>query len=149
MQDLNVDIVSRLSHLVQLLNDARNGYTLAAEKEEHADLKTMYQHFGNERDAYLQELKQVIKERGGDIAGIFAPAEKPASSWMKVGAAAEGDHKDIVAACTKAENSVINDYRVILGDDALDDNIKIILERQLNGMDYAVRKISNHLTPTL
>ena len=147
MQDQNMEIVNRLSPLLQLLNNARNGYTLAAEKEEDPAVKSSYQHFGNERDTYLEELKQLIKEKGGNVADIFSPEENPASSWMKV---AGSDNKEAtIAACIKAEKSVMTAYRAMMESGDLDENTQTILTKQLNGMDYAVRKISNHLTPTL
>lgn len=149
MQDPDMDILSKLKQIIKVINNSRNGYALAAEKENNNSLKASLVHFMQERETYINEIKQLILEQGGTIGDAFAPAEDHPSAWMDILAANRDNNKEaIIAACINGEREVIKIYQIVLQNDAVDASIRSILSGHLSGLEYAVRKINTHLTPT-
>ena len=150
MQNLNSEIIDQLNHLLTITNDAKNGYALAAEKEENSAVKESFKHFVNERAIYTDELKELIYGLGGKVADVFAPADNITNrNWMEIGAVAGDENKElIINACVSGEKAVIKAYQKALENEHIEWNVKMVLIRHLNGLEYAVRKITSHLTPT-
>ncbi len=150
MQDLNTGIIDQLNHLLTITNDAKNGYTLAAEKEEDSAIKKSFEHFVAEHAVYIAELKELVISLGGNVADMFAPAGITNRSWMEIGAVAGDENKEpVINACINGEKALIKAYQKALQDEHIEGNIKNVLTRHLNGFEYTVRKITAHLTPTM
>jgi uncharacterized protein (TIGR02284 family) len=150
MQDLNNGIIDQLNHLLTITNDAKNGYALAAEKEEDSAIKKSFEHFGAEHAVYSNELKELVINLGGKVADVFAPGDVTNRSWMEVGAVAGDENKEpVINACINGEKALIKAYQKMLQDEQVDENVKKVLFRHLNAFEYTVRKITAHLTPTM
>jgi uncharacterized protein (TIGR02284 family) len=150
MQDLNNGIINQLNHLLTITNDAKNGYALAAEKEEDNAIKESFEHFVAEHAVYIGELKELVIGLGGNVADVFAPAGVINRSWMEIGAVAGDENKEpVINACINGERALIKAYQKTLLDEHIEGHVKKVLASHLNAFEYAVRKITTHLTPTM
>jgi len=149
MESLNNEIISQLDHLLTITNDAKNGYTWAAEKEEDNAVKESFKHFATERAIHMDELKVLMTELGGKVADVFAPADITNRSWMEIGAVAGDENKELILnACVNGEKALIKAYQKTLADEHIEGKVRMVLTRHLSELEYAVRKITSHLTPT-
>lgn len=149
MQSLNNEIITQLDHLLTITNDAKNGYTWAAEKETDNSIKEIFKHFATERAIHIDELKVLMTELGGKVADVFAPANITNRSWMEIGAVAGDVNKELILnACVNGEKALIKSYQETLADEYVEGKVRMVLTRHLNELEYAIRKINSHLTPT-
>ena len=150
MQGLNNEIISQLDHLLTITNDAKNGYTWAAEKEDDNAVKETLKHFATERAIHIDELKDLMTGLGGKVADVFAPADITNRSWMEIGAVAGDENKELILnACVNGEKALIKAYQKTLqNNEQVDEKVKMVLTRHLKELEYAVRKITSHFTPT-
>lgn len=109
----NKEVVSTLKDLIQTLEDGKEGFKLAAEATDNADMRTLFLHYSMQRAQFSTELHH--------LSGLYGDeAEDTASSltgalhrgWLNLRSALNGgDPGAILAECERGEDHAVAEYR--------------------------------------
>ncbi len=118
---------------------------MQAEKLEGSVLPLLFRNFGFQKSRYSNELKKAVPQTGW-ISSIsdFASANL-LQSWQDdlQTSFRVGDQQGIMQACIKGEEDVLINYRVTIEQVSNDDELKLILLQQVNGIKTVLNTIKN------
>ena len=118
----NQDTIDVLNTLIETCNDGERGFRNVAEHVHSTDLKTLFGTRASECSQAAADLRAQVLQLGGD----------PETGGSASGALHRG-WVSLLEACERGEDSAMERYRDAL-DQALPDNIRMLIERQYEGV---------------
>lgn len=141
-EDQNV-VIRDLKHLLQLINDGKDGYQHAAEITKTPALHQLFLKFEAERKAFANELKEHIAFHGGhagnEDGGILGGLHR---TWITIKEAITGhDDAELLEAIAKGEQAAIKKFDTCIMDfKDHADHLKLLI-RQRDGIRKALAEI--------
>src|ERR1700753_54561 len=126
----NDEVISTLNNLIETSRDGQNGFQTAAEGVKHADLKSLFYYYSQERARFVGELQDEVRRLGGDPETTGRIAATLHRGWINIKSAVTGgDEGSIISECERGEDSALKNYNAALQVD-VPAHIRSIIERQ-------------------
>jgi len=144
--ETNSEIISDLKGLVNIVNDGKEGYESASEATDSIELKAVFSKYAAQRAGYAVELKNHIKQHGGDSdneeGGILGALHR---TWIDIKQALSSkEDAAILGAIETGEKAAIEKYDQALEDyQSHADHIEL-LQRQRTGILEALKEIETY-----
>jgi len=130
----NQDTIDVLNTLIETCNDGERGFRNIAEHVHSADLKTLFATRANECRQACADLRAQVLQLGGDPETGGSASGALQRGWVALlGTLSGHSDKTLLEACERGEDSALERYRDAL-DQALPDNIRMLIERQYEGV---------------
>jgi uncharacterized protein (TIGR02284 family) len=130
----NQDTIDVLNTLIETCNDGERGFRNVAEHVHSADLKTLFATRANECRQACADLRAQVLQLGGDPETGGSASGALHRGWVSLlGTLSGHSDKSLLEACERGEDSALERYRDAL-DQALPDNIRMLIERQYEGV---------------
>lgn len=155
MQQYNANVLAeKLYHLTAILDDATEGYLMAARYSGNTELSEKFEQFSYERKTYAREIKKHIQDMSlhiyepGDFLSLLHSTWKNMRTRLQT-----GDHEMIKSCCVLGENVASNYYESLLAGLQMPATLYALLNSQLQGIYQAVQQLagmrsSGHLRTT-
>ena len=150
MKNTNDKIIECINNLIAIVNDGMCGYENASQDVNDATLKELFRQYSDERAFFALALKNEVKrlggdpEKGGDTLGALH------RTWMDIKSTiTTGDRDGILKICITGEEAAVKAYSEQLKNDIPDNNIRDLLNQQLNSIQQAlnnIRSLENTVT---
>jgi uncharacterized protein (TIGR02284 family) len=137
--------VQPVFHLIAILEDAKKGYLSAAERIRDEVLALLFERFGYQRGRYSNELKQLVNRlQVGSSIDQFTLSLLH-RTWMDLKTSFKFGRRDtIILACIKGEETAIRNYTDAIEQVQHNNEIKVVLEQQLNGIKTVLNTIKEY-----
>lgn len=130
----NQDTIDVLNTLIETCNDGERGFRNVAEHVHSSDLKTLFAARASECHQACADLRAQVLQLGGDPETGGSASGAMHRGWVSLLGTLSGySDKSLLEACEKGEDSAMERYRDAL-DEALPDNIRMLIERQYEGV---------------
>ncbi|SRR5690554_4761206 len=130
----NEKVFSRLNDLIETLKDGEKGFKTAADGVEENDLKSLFRQFSHQRTEYIDELKKLVRQMGGDADQSGSITGALHRGWMDIkSAVANKDAEAILNECERGEDAAVKEFSEALNED-LPADVKSIVSRQYDGI---------------
>jgi uncharacterized protein (TIGR02284 family) len=129
------NISSILNELVETSKDGEKGFRTAAEDTKNAELKAIFLRRADDCAKGADDLQELVSrlggrpEEGGSVAGAMH------RGWVNLKAAVSSrDDLAILEECERGEDVAKAKYRDALEDSTLPDDIRMVVQRQYDGV---------------
>jgi len=130
----NQDTIDVLNTLIETCNDGERGFLDVAEHVHSTDLKTLFSTRASECRQACADLRAQVVALGGDPETGGSASGALHRGWVALlGTLSGHSDKSLLEACERGEDSAMERYRDAL-DQALPDNIRMLIERQYEGV---------------
>lgn len=144
MQQFNANLLAeKLYHLVAILEDAAEGYSVAANYCNRTELSEIFEQLSFQRKSYAREIRKHLKEMNLQVyePGNFLSLLH--STWTNMRSRLQtGDHEMIKSCCVLGENVATNYYESLLAGVQMPPALHLFLNNQLQGIYEAVYKLT-------
>jgi uncharacterized protein (TIGR02284 family) len=145
MRNVNKNTGQPIYHLIAVLEDAKKGYLNAAEKIKDEVLALLFEKFSYQKSRYISELQQVAERSGFSSAIDRFTLSLLHRTWMDLKSSFRfGQQEAVIKACIKGEESAIANYADALEEIGNDDEVRVILMQQVNGINTALKTIKEY-----
>lgn len=132
-------IVDQVNKIIQTNIDRKEGYEKALEQIKDPTLKTLFEDCRNQSTEYVNELKQIVIQNGGEPANTTSTAGDLYRVWMDIKTALAADNaKAVLQSCERGEDVALNAYRAATDSDQntalVDGDVLGSLNRQKEGI---------------
>jgi uncharacterized protein (TIGR02284 family) len=132
-------IVDQVNKIIQTNLDRKEGYEKALEQIKDSGLKTLFEDCRNQSSQYVEELRQIVLNNGGEPASDTSTAGDLYRAWMDIKSALSMDNiKAVLQSCERGEDVALNAYRQVTETDAndaiADGDVLSSLNRQKDGI---------------
>ncbi len=139
----NDEILKVLDDLTQTAKDGAEGYRLAADSTEDADLSAIFTTFSSRRQAFVSELQGLSAGFGGDPSASSSVVATLHRGWINLKQAiSSNDRAAILAECQRGDEHAVESYSDAL-DTPLPMSILEILRSQLALINETLQKITH------
>lgn len=129
MNDQNRSI-DTLHELIETCEDGKRGYQDASEHIENDELKTILYRLSQQRSLFEADLKNEIRQLGGDMEESKSIAGTVHRAWMNFKSEVNGNDTDaILNECKRGDKAAIEKYEAALKAE-LPDYIREMVEEQ-------------------
>ena len=125
--------VKKLNTLFKAVQETKKKFESFAAGIKNTQLHQAIISLAVENNQYATELSSLIKSLGGETETIESENTKKTKSKIV--------EKNILTACEKSEQVLVNIYKEVLEESYIYDSLKKIISYQLNGVSYAFQKI--------
>ena len=134
-----------LYHLIAILEDAKRGYLNASEKIKDEVLSLLLERFGYQKSRYINELRQVVNQLGVNSSIDQFTLSLLHRTWMDLKNTFKFGQRDaVIQACIKGEETALKNYSTALEEIKNNDEIKIVLQQQVNGIKTVLNTIKEY-----
>ena len=134
-------IIESLNHLIAIANDGKCGYENAAKDVKDLTLKELFTQYSSERASMVQELKNEVKNLGGDPEKNGDNLGALHRAWMDITAGVtSGDRADVLRSCITGEEAALKAFNEELAN-AQTNEINRLLSQQLNTINLALNNL--------
>ncbi|MEO6167947.1 MAG: PA2169 family four-helix-bundle protein [Chitinophagales bacterium] len=120
MEDSSKKITATLNELVQINHDRCEGYKVAADETNDADLKALFGKHAQQSESFARDLAQQVIEFGDQPVEGTRTDGKLHRIWMDIKAAITGnDRKAILNSCEYGEDVALRNYEDVLTADVI------------------------------
>ncbi len=139
----NDETLKILDDLIQTAKDGTEGYRLAAESVEDADLASIFTAFSAQREAFVSELQGLAAGFGGDPADSATVVGTLHRGWINLKQAiSSNDRAAVLAECQRGDEHAVESYEDAIGT-PLPEPVQQILRPQLAFIREALEKIAH------
>ncbi len=145
MTNIKQNPIQPVYHLIAILEDAKKGYLSAAERIRDEVLALLFERFGYQRGRYSNELTQLVNRlQVGSSIDQFTLSLLH-RTWMDLKTTFKfGKRETIILACIKGEETAIQNYTAAIEQVQHHNEIKVLLEQQLNGIKTVLSTIKEY-----
>jgi uncharacterized protein (TIGR02284 family) len=114
MAEEREEFVSRLNELIETCKVGEEGYRLAADKVEDAELKSLFGRYAEQRAKFASDLQSEVRKLGGDPedSGSGALGDAFMRGWLNIKLAlSSNDRKLILDECERGEDMTVENYQ--------------------------------------
>jgi uncharacterized protein (TIGR02284 family) len=130
----NQDTIDVLNTLIETCTDGERGFRNIAAHVHSGDLRTLFASRASECRQACADLRAQVLQLGGDPETGGSASGALHRGWVALlGTLAGHSDKSLLQACERGEDSALARYRDAL-DQALPDNIRLLIERQFEGV---------------
>jgi len=109
----NKEIISILKGLIQTVEDGKEGFKLAADATDNADMRTLFLHYSAQREQFAAELHHLsgaygdaAEDTGSSVTGALH------RGWLNLRSALNAhDPGAILTECERGEDHAVAEYR--------------------------------------
>lgn len=132
----NEHLVEQVNKIIQTNLDRREGYEKAFEQIKEPQLKSLFEDCCKQSNEYINELRQVVIQHGGQPVSDTSTAGDLYRIWMDVKSALSANNtKAVLQSCERGEDVALNAYKDVTGSaDGVDGTVLSVLKRQENGI---------------
>ena len=125
--DQTIDV---LNDLIEICEDGQHGFRTAAEDAKDGDLRILFERYAQQRATFVQELRGLVRQFGGDAEDHGTAPGKLHRGWINLKAALSSNEPHaVLAECERGEDAAVKAYREAL--ERLEDpNAREIVSRQ-------------------
>ena len=146
MENINQNISLPIYHLIATLEDTKTVYLKAAEKIKDEVLSVLLERFGYQRGRYSKELQQLLRQSGASCPIDDFTLSLLHRTWMHLKTAFKfGQKEAVIGACIKGEETVLENYTIVISQIQDDDDVKMILLQQVNGIKTVLSTIKEYI----
>ena len=142
-EETTTETIKTLEGLISILEDAKLGYTDAAEHVEKPAMKTDFLEYARERALFIVELQNQINKLGKytDTSG-GGPLGALHRAWIDIKSAFTGGETEaIINACITGEEAAIEKYKKAREENHLEHDQIYIVSKQLNSIQNTLSQI--------
>ncbi len=126
----NDKVIATLNDLIETCKDGQEGYRQAAEGVQHAELKTLFNVYAQQRAQFAGELQNEVLRLGGDPETSASTAGALHRGWLNIKAAVTGgDDNAVISECERGEDAAVRGYEAAL-EGELPQPLRDLVERQ-------------------
>lgn len=134
-------IINGLNDLLAKNYDSERGYETAAEKTNNQVLAAYFRGKASNRYTYGHQIKDIIREMGGDIDKGTSISGDLHNTWINVKAFFTGNSDEsILDEVETGEEACVEEYDTFLQNPELPDSIRRIISYQRENIARALRK---------
>ncbi len=138
----NSEILKVINDLTETAKDGTEGYRLAAEATDDADLKSVLTSYGQQRQAFLSELQGLAAAHGGEADASGSVVGTLHRGWLNLKQAISSkDRIAILTECQRGEEHAVESYEDALNT-PLPESVIPVLRLQLNEIRAVLAKIT-------
>ena len=131
------DVASTLNQLIQTCKDGENGFKIAAESVDDANLQHLLESYSQQRTEFAAELEAEVERLHQSSAKAGHMAAALHRGWMDIKSLATGrDEAAIIAECERGEDVAVKAYEQGLGS-GLPADLRALVERQFSKVKEA------------
>ena len=124
------DVASTLNQLIQTCKDGENGFKVAAESVDDANLQHLLESYSQQRSEFAAELEAEVERLHQSSAKVGHVAAALHRGWMDIKSLATGrEEAAIIAECERGEDVAVKAYEQGLGS-RLPADLRALVERQ-------------------
>lgn len=129
------DIVDTLNDLIETSKDGQLGFTTCAKHATAANLQTLFLQRANECESAAAELAPFVQQYGGEPEDSGTTSGALHRGWTAVRGSITGySDQAILDECERGEDAALARYRKALKEEELPAEIRVVVERQLAGV---------------
>ncbi len=137
--------VQPVYHLIAILEDAKKGYISASERVRDDVLSILFEKLGYQRGRYSSELKNIVTRLNVPSSIDQFTLSLLHRTWMDLKSSFKfGKKEAIIHACIQGEETAIKNYTKAIEQIDEDNELREILERQLNEMNCVLNTIKEY-----
>jgi uncharacterized protein (TIGR02284 family) len=134
-------VIRTLNRLIETCRDSQEGFRMAAERMENAELKTLFNLYGQQRAQFAAELQAEVRRLGGDPEEAGSLAGALHHGWINIKSMVTGaDEAAIISECERGEDLAVKNYQEALRGE-LPNVIRELVEGQVRQVKEAHRRI--------
>lgn len=133
----NEHLVEQVNKIIQTNIDRREGYEKAIDQVKDQQLKDLFADCCRQSNEYVNELRQIVMQRGGKPVENTSTAGDLYRVWMDIKEAMSADNaKAVLQSCERGEDVAVRAYRDVVesGEDIGDEPVRSTLHRQQEGI---------------
>ncbi len=131
------EIISGVDDLIEVCNERKEGYEKAAENVKDLNMKILFEKYAQQSFMFSQELLHFTDKNTAKEIGTRFIADSW-RVWMDIKSALTNrSEKAILEACIAVEEVAIRNYKEVLEDNNLTNDIRNIVEKQLSKIVHA------------
>ncbi len=137
--------VQPVYHLIAILEDAKKGYISASERVRDDVLSILFEKLGYQRGKYSSELKNIVSQLNVPSSIDQFTLSLLHRTWMDLKSSFKfGKKETIIHACIQGEETAIKNYAKAIEQIDEENELREILERQLNEMNCVLNTIKEY-----
>jgi len=147
MENNNQITNEKLSRLIDITEDGKEGYINAAKDIKNDAARSSFLVFAEQRSAYTSQLKELIHQQNGEAPDNGGDSKGSLHRvWMDLKAVfTGGDTEAIINACITGEEAALKEYEAVLNDPLIPERFKPIILEQFNGIQHALTNIKSQI----
>jgi hypothetical protein len=135
MQASYILLTEKLSHLCAMLEDAYQGYQMAAEYTRNEDDEIIFDRLSYERMHFLRAIKKEMITIGSSIATNDGLLHLLHRNWQEMRFKIKSGNKDIMCSCcVLCEKATLQYYQSIIDDVEMPESIYLLLSAQMQSI---------------
>jgi uncharacterized protein (TIGR02284 family) len=145
MRNLRDTKAGAICYLIARLDDIKTGYFHASEKIKDEVLSLLLERFGYQRGRYSNELRQLVNQLGDSSPIDQFTLSLLHRTWLELKTSFRFSKKeDLIKACIKSDENALRNYNMVIAQIQDNDEIKIILQQQVNGIKTVLNTIKEY-----
>jgi len=139
----NQDQVNKLNELITANYDAEAGYKQVAERADHAELKTQFTNYAQQRYDFGHEIKDQISKLGGEVEKGSSVGAGLHRTWIaiKETLSTQGDDEAILEEVVRGEEHALEHYQEVANALPVGSSARNIVEMQRNKISAALEEM--------
>lgn len=120
-----------INSLIETCEDGCHGFQVAADDVKDAELQALFQRYSSQRAGFIQELRQLVVQLGGEQEKSGSAPGKLHRGWINLKAALSSNEPHaVLAECERGEDAAVKAYREAL-EKLEDPNVREVVSRQM------------------
>ena len=146
MEKISQNTSLPIYHLIAILDDTKMLYLKASERIKDEVMSVLLERFGYQQGRYSKELQLLLRRAGASCPIDEFTLSLLHRTWMHVKTAFKfGQKEAVIGACIKGEETVLENYTIALEQLQDDDDVKIILQQQVNGIKTVLTTVKEYI----
>ena len=150
MESNNDYTIQKLNHLINILEDGKEGYNNASENIKDEVLKNNFLLYSQDRMMYATQLRQKVHQLGGEsedtTGGTVGAIHRV---WIDIKSGfTDGETEAVINACITGEEAAISDFKSFENDELIADDFKSLVSEQLYAIEQTLQAIKTHVPTT-
>jgi uncharacterized protein (TIGR02284 family) len=132
-----------LNNIVEICEDGRQGYGVAAEKLEHTELQTLFNRLSQQRKLFVEEIKEDARNMGVEIDDTGSAIGFFHRTWLAAKATFASSTVDaVIEASLTGEKKAMEVYNNTISEE-IPEYINDRLKSQLHSIKIAIHQLNS------
>ncbi|MDX2146391.1 MAG: PA2169 family four-helix-bundle protein [Planctomycetota bacterium] len=127
----------KVNDLIELLHDGAAGFSLAAENVKNSSVREALLSYSRQREQYIAELKPLVSAAGENPEDSGSTLGSVHRGWLDLRHSISGGDHAILSECERGEDKALDKYRELLESEDVTPEFRVVLQRQLAGVQDA------------
>jgi len=145
MRNIKETKAQAIYYLIGKLENIKNAYFAASEKMKDEVLALLLERFGYQRGRYSNELRQLVNQLGSSSPLDQTTLSLLHRTWTEMRTSFRFTKKeDLIQACIRSDENALRNYNLVIEQIQDNDEVKIILQQQVNGIKTVLNTIKEY-----